>query len=471
VNRTKYCVDESTVVFTAYNNQPSIIGTLLNCLLEIQDAMVSPVYSLGETLNISTTVVLNNLVSISEMTNEAVFDLVLLLRWQDYRLDMPALWAACDPWVYEFGVELSQAAEVFNIQGTQAAIWLPDIIFPDATNDDIVTNSFKIYPEGEVRYQAHIRVTLAQPNFQYDDYPCDSQTIMLRFKSFNLDSTQVSFKPFMENSFHTFLATPKGGSAFSQNPIWTLVDSSSDSVSDESIVLVSIKLSRKSLGVLKRLGIPILLLVILSGITFWADPSDRVSTTVDLLLALTTLYLVIFANIPMVGTFSLFDLYVIMMFILLFMSTALHQLVCTLRSKEKLEKWPLRQLYIRLLEFIGRTFVIPFAVITYAAIFHKAVGDYGLGIAISLCAVFVSALAFRDIFGLLKLIPSAMKEVGNKSHSSNMSLLETVVFNWYMYHVWSTKLYCSDNTEIEKSAGVRFESEGLEMNPVFSSSS
>jgi hypothetical protein len=36
-----YCVNDSTIVYT-YENDPSIIGTFINCLDAVQDGLVAP---------------------------------------------------------------------------------------------------------------------------------------------------------------------------------------------------------------------------------------------------------------------------------------------------------------------------------------------------------------------------------------------------------------------------------------------
>ncbi len=59
-----------------------------------------------------------------------------------------------------------------------------------------------------------------------------------------------------------------------------------------------------------RLILPITLLLVLAGLTFWAQFENRVDSTVTLLLAVSALYIVILGNIPMLGYLTDVDKYV-----------------------------------------------------------------------------------------------------------------------------------------------------------------
>jgi hypothetical protein len=445
-----YCVDDSTVIYTPYNNKTSIMATLFNCLYQVQDAMISPVYTDGRTLNVSTSITLNNLISIHEMTNEVRLDLLLFVIWEDPRLQMPALWAATEPQRFRNGVDLTQANLVFNVQGLQPGLWEPDIIFPDATEMEVRETYTKLYPNGQIRKLTHMTMTLAQPNFHYDEFPCDKQTITIRYSSFTLLSEQLKLMPISETSSSPLYFTSSQGSkvAFGEHPVWSLGDywgeyvdvSPQEQAEPRSTVFAYIEVVRKSRGVLRRLGIPILLLVILAALAFWADPTERENTTVTLLLALAAMYLVIFSTIPMVGNATLFDSYVLTMFILLFGCSALHQLVCSLRHEMKASVWPLRKVYIRVLEFLGRVFVIPFALSLYLGCFSRAYSRLMIVTSGVFIAIFIVAVSARDIPGIRKSIHIAFHEVGEKANADKISTIEVLLFNLYQHRVWSTSI-------------------------------
>ena len=70
-------------------------------------------------------------------------------------------------------------------------------------------------------------------------------------------------------------------------------------------------MQRRSFGVVYRLALPVLLLLLLVGLTFWGDHAGRVDTTITILLATSALYIVIFSSTPMLGYLTVFDTYII----------------------------------------------------------------------------------------------------------------------------------------------------------------
>eukprot|EP01034_Spumella_vulgaris_P026767 gene26767-33396_t len=172
---------------------------------------------------------------------------------------MPALWDALDPSIYAFGIDITQAALVTNVQGTQPAIWLPDLIFPDAVEQTVTDDYVKLYPLGSMRL-----VPIGHLPGGYTNPPVDY--------IYNYGSTTPSF---------------------AMNPIWALDGSDAEFVISRlnqgyalrSTGIVNIHLSRKSAGVILRIGIPIILLVFLACSTFWAAYEYRMGTTITLMLA------------------------------------------------------------------------------------------------------------------------------------------------------------------------------------------
>jgi len=69
-------------------------------------------------------------------------------------------------------------------------------------------------------------------------------------------------------------------------------------------------ISRQGNGVIVRLILPITILLLLSGLTFWITFENRVNTTITLMLSVSALYIVILGNIPMVGYLTIVDKYV-----------------------------------------------------------------------------------------------------------------------------------------------------------------
>jgi hypothetical protein len=437
----KYCIDSSTVQY-GLNNKASVMGTFIECISKVQDIMISPTYYTNEPVRVNSSITLNNLISIDELSGQVAVDLMLNLRWVDPRLDMPALWNVSDPWVYYFGVDITQASTVFNVQGIQPLIWIPDVNFPDATSMTKTQYYIKVYPYGEVRYLLHCVLVLSQPQFEYTDFPCDSQVIQIKYFSFTLNYEQLILYPPDFTDPITFTSVYGGNDQkFSLNPIWKLIGSYGEyttlylnnGFSPRAAAVAYIEVERMSEGVLWRLGVPILLLVTLASLAFWAHPDQRVPTTVTLLLALSAMYLVIFQSIPMIGKFTRFDIFVLSMFVLLFTCCALHQAVCTMIQSGKLDKWPMRRVYVRFLELCGRVIMLPFAVSLYIICFPKAVGVRSYAIAITTIVVFLVTVSLREFPALLKTVRGVMKDLGHRNNARKISKMERYFYNLY-YH-------------------------------------
>ena len=75
-----YCVNDSSVVYM-YDGVPSIVGTFVNCLKNVQDAMIAPFYDNGQIINVSTEVFLNNLILVDEAASSITLDFFFLTYW------------------------------------------------------------------------------------------------------------------------------------------------------------------------------------------------------------------------------------------------------------------------------------------------------------------------------------------------------------------------------------------------------
>jgi hypothetical protein len=104
---------------------------------------------------------------------------------------------------------------------------------------------------------------------------------------------------------------------FLSNPSWEFVNSSTflyqdlyTSSSNFVNCIFHLPIERISSGIVIRLVLPITLLLILSGLTFWAPYENRVDSTVTILLAVSALYIVILSNIPLIGYLTKVDSFV-----------------------------------------------------------------------------------------------------------------------------------------------------------------
>jgi len=174
-------------------------------------------------------------------------------------------------------------------------------------------------------YEAIFDVQLVQPGFQFDDYPNDAQDILIRYAIVNYDAAELQLFPL--DLTCSYLSN--GKCSFSTNPLWTWDQNGStcNVYYDKKDMIwpayteFSVRVNRQGSGLIVRLILPITLLLLLSGLTFWTAYENRVDITITLMLSVSALYIVILANIPMVGyltTVDRFVFYVSILFSVLF---------------------------------------------------------------------------------------------------------------------------------------------------------
>lgn len=152
-----------------------------------------------------------------------------------------------------------------------------------------------------------------EPKFKFENYPSDNQIINLRYGSYAY--SQQFLKVLFLAPAISLNQNYDNSSTFMDNPEWTFDNSSTtytNYVSSSGFynVIYHIYMERQGAGIVVRLILPITLLLFLGGLTFWAEYTSRVDSTVTLLLSVSALYIVILANIPMVGYLTSIDRYV-----------------------------------------------------------------------------------------------------------------------------------------------------------------
>lgn len=126
-------------------------------------------------------------------------------------------------------------------------------------------------------------------------------------------------------------------------------------------------------------------------------------------------------SIPLVGYLTDIDKFVFWMFLLLCFVVAMHQAYATLF--EKVEVWPLRLLYLRLIELIGRCFVPP-AIIFY---FLETIefGDRHVRVGMTATTVvLISVLFVREVFGVRSAYYKAIEGLVEKFNRATLTTKE-----------------------------------------------
>jgi hypothetical protein len=438
------------------NGAPSVTLTLIKCLKNISDPLAFPgyFYSPPKVFWVDTQVAINNLITVSEVENSVTFDFFFRVNWVDTRLKISDLANALNeinPEIVRAGFDISQIVGVPDISTQdQPGIWYPDLFFPEASVIDSNSQLLRYRPDtGKLEWSRHIIITLLQSTFEYQHYPMDRQTIVMRYFSYGLNTSFLRQRFFMTNRTASPVVLFKNfefAQSFKLNPMWSYVSGYGRIVDENnggspprirSSAQIFIEIERKSTGVVLRLGIPILLCAVLGALTFWASIDSRVDSCVTLLLAVSALYIVIFQSVPMLGYLTTFDEFTLSMFIILFVCSVVHSLVLRLDSKR--EANPARDVFIRVIEAFHRICLIPVICFVYAALF----GDiYELEVMVFgfVCvSLFFLFICFREIMGLRKRFLSSIDKLNQKIDNFDKSTaFERLLFNIIFFGKLST---------------------------------
>ena len=108
-----------------------------------------------------------------------------------------------------------------------------------------------------------------------------------------------------------------GSRHFYMNSEWNFIGKASEAFvyltpQQHTDAVFVLPVDRYANGLVVRLAIPITMLLILAGATFWVGhPESRISATSGLLIAITALYIVLIGNVPFVGYATRIDTYVL----------------------------------------------------------------------------------------------------------------------------------------------------------------
>ncbi len=127
------------------------------------------------------------------------------------------------------------------------------------------------------------------------------------------------------------------------------------------------------------------------------------------------------------------------MYLLLVIVIGLHQVYATLKMKE--DRWPLRGIALRAIEFFGRVFFLPFVVIYFV----QSISYKGLIVALTLLftVIFLVVIGGQELVGLrqafVRGVDNLIDKVNHPDTTENeLSPLELVVLNYVLYKKFST---------------------------------
>lgn len=310
-----------------------------------------------------------------EIDGTATVDLSLRTIWRDPRWDIPDLWKYINPVERAQGVIITKFVEPDGLT-EPLHIWKPDVYFRDSSKTEVLNSVFRFRQGGELYYSCNMFITLAQPNLDFNRYPMDTQHIELVMQSSSYGVSQMylnySVPPVV------YVSTPDGNDVnFEKNVIWAhkagdyyaekakqvtyLGDSETTKVYD--VLTIFLRVTRESNGVVLRFLLPILALMVMGGWIFWIAVEERANATLNVLVAVSAMYIIVFSNIPLVGYLTTLDVFIMEVYSMMVICIGIHQLCFKLVYKADYR--PLRHFAARTFEFIGRMVVVPYSVIRF----------------------------------------------------------------------------------------------------------
>lgn len=424
------------------NGELSATQTFFNCLSNVADPGMLPTYYNGSyhgLLVMNSSMVLNNLERVNEVEGTARLQFSLRLRWQDDRLAMPNFWSKVSAKTQSSGIDLTN---VF-FTNTSFVVWTPVLRFTDSSDVQFQVEFLKLNASNTFLMGIGVDCTLLQPNFNFQRYPWDEQTIAVRYNIFSMPANLAKLSYWGGNGL-IFNANYDGRDTFKENPIWNFDSYSYTTYVGNSYYYwyYELNVSRRGDGIVLRLVLPITLLLCLGALTFWIVFENRVDTTITLLLSVSALYIVILGNIPLLGYLTDVDKFVFSMFFLLVVIIAAHQWYITLR--QKVDSWPLRPVVMRLIELVGRTAMVPAIMIYFLThVYRQDIAAPSTILLTTSVLVAFTGVLWREAFGLRKVFVEAFLQLLAKLNDPattvrDTSWLEIAVVNAVVFKKWST---------------------------------
>jgi hypothetical protein len=132
-----------------------------------------------------------------------------------------------------------------------------------------------------------------------------------------------------------------------------------------------------------------------------------------------------------------FDKFALAMFAMLFVCSVVHQFVWALANKEK---YPTRDLFVRVVELCGRLTIIPAVFGLFLTFFSRVYSRSFIALIISSVVIFMTFVGMREVSGVNKRLQQSMQDIAAKVDDFNSSQIEILIFNFYTYTRFSTSM-------------------------------
>lgn len=204
--------------------------------------------------------------------------------------------------------------------------WKPDTFFYNAlscvTSDQLLTLTY----EGKMSWTRHLTCSVHDA-FSLSNFPFDSQSLPLTRLSFAYNMNELSI-------VHTDPCYSPDPSVNYQNSLWDLNGAATcsngflsfrSSQAPYSIVTATLNVKRKAQNYIVKLILPMFIIVLLSTLTYWIDPTSppaRIGATVTLVLSIVTFNITVSSDLPKINYSTLIDWFVWYCFIFVIFAVA-----------------------------------------------------------------------------------------------------------------------------------------------------
>jgi hypothetical protein len=402
-----YC---SGLIFDSYGriDLPAMVN---NCSLTASSPLSNPsIFTPNNATKVYMQIAINNLIEVDDLSNQVTLDFYFRLTWHDPRLLLPnELYGQVLPYY------LKNDGFTVNQYGFENLFWTPDLTFIDSINAQVQAEVIKWKENGTIYWSRHYITTLMQANMNFMQYPDDRQNFTIRVQSYAYTSSALEIYPqnpalvLIDNAILCSDTNPECLEVLG-NQIWTFKDySSSVLVENQPLpgypdrafwtVYVSLGFERQSQGIVFRLALPVLILLVIVGISFYVAIEVRIDVAVNMILVVAALYLVIGQEIPFVGYLSKMDKYVTATFMLL--AFTLFIFFISMQLERTQEKYPLRLFFRVFLLYFMRLAWMP---TIFALYFFSFKADNNPQSVVILSSIVIAFAGFQSLsnFGKIK---------------------------------------------------------------------
>jgi hypothetical protein len=152
------------------------------------------------------------------------------------------------------------------------------------------------------------------------------------------------------------------------------------------------------------LALPVTVLLIIVGFSFWSEAEGRVDITLQMLLVVSALYLVVGQVIPFVGYFTLMDTFITTSFLLLSVTTGIHFINLVIISKA--DNYPMGFFLKDCIDYLFRLIWIPMSAFLFVIFFDVFMSEV---IVMFIIVCIISGI--NSIYGIPRLLISFKESV------------------------------------------------------------